>query len=128
MRPIASAALLLLAACREAPAPGEASRGADPAANREFAVFAQRQLVIEAPGAPVPAPVTVGSRASRETLAADDPEIVAIGPDGSLLGLRPGATVVRGVGTGSALAVRVVEAPGAASSRATGRAQAGVQP
>jgi len=108
------AALAVLACGREASAPDPSPpRPLAPAVgespvDRPFVVFRERELRIERLEAPVPAPVSVGSRPSPETMVSDSPEVVSIDASGALVAHRPGSAVLRSVhGEGSSLAVRV---------------------
>jgi hypothetical protein len=136
--PLAGA--VLLAACGESPppagptpeAPSEAQAFLDTRLaqarlelDREFVVFAIPAMVIDQLGIPVPPPVTVGSRPGPRTMTSDDPDMLSIGPDGSLVAHREGATRVRAVGSGSALSV-VVRAQ--APSRSALAPKKGVSP
>jgi len=115
---LTAAALLCLAACSPS-ATQEVAAPAEQAPNREFAVFTQRNITLVLGDAPVAAPVTVGSRASPETVASDAPAVVAVRADGALVARQAGKVTLRGVGTGSTLAVVVIEpwTPGTTASR-----------
>lgn len=79
--------------------------------DRDFVVFAAPGLVIDRLGSPVAAPVTVGSRPGPRTMTSDDPDVVSVGADGTLVAHRQGTTRVRSEGSGSSLTV-VVRARG----------------
>ena len=111
---LATAVLALVACGRDASAPAPVPpRPLAPAigespVDRPFVVFRDRELLIDRLEVAVPAPVSVGSRPSADTMASDSPEVVSVDPSGALVAHRPGSTVIRSLhGEGSALAVRV---------------------
>ncbi len=111
-------ALILVACERQGPAPShatEAQREERIAAvrrelDREFVVFTAPSVAMDRAGAPVAAPVTVGSRPSPATMTSDDPQVVTVEPNGALAAHREGTTFVRAAGSASVLKV-VVHAP-----------------
>jgi hypothetical protein len=135
----AAAALVLssLAAC-EAPVPQAWAPPARPdpqvAANqarlaRPFVVFAEETLQIDRLGDPVAAPITVGSRASPETMSSDAPEVVSVEPDGRLLAHGQGRATIRASTGGPLLRVEVAavseQADGETGSKSEGGRGAG---
>lgn len=103
-----------------APAPGAS------AVDRPHVVFSERELVITELGVPTRAPVSAGSQASEMTMRSENPSIVAVAPDGMLVGLAPGrARVVTLSGEGSVLDVEVREARALALEPASLTVEAG---
>lgn len=91
--------------------------------DRDFVVFRESELRIEQLEAPVPAPITVGSRPSPVTMASSAPEVVSVQPDGALVAHRAGSAVIQAAGTGSRLTVVVLApqpAPAVAQRRGGG--------
>ena len=83
------------------PAPGEGAPGVPPPiAPAPFVVFTTPKMVIDQLGRPVPAPVTVGSQPSPETLSSDAPDIVEVTAAGALVARRNGRATVRARGGG----------------------------
>lgn len=108
------AAVTMFACGREASAPDPIPPGplapavGESPVDRPFVVFRERELLIDRLEAPVPTPISVGSRPSTETMTSDSPEVVSIDASGALVAHRPGSTVIRSIhGEGSSLAVRV---------------------
>ena len=83
-----------------------------PAAPAKFAVFNRTTLTVTELERAFPAPVTVGSEPSPQTLSSDDPSTLSIGEDGSLTAHKFGATSVHASSGGGLLQV-MVQAPGA---------------
>lgn len=85
-----------------------APAAAAPVPPAPFVVFTKSRLVIDQLWHPVPAPVTVGSQPSPETLWSDAPDVVEVSAGGALVARRNGRATVRARGgEGSQLEVEV---------------------
>lgn len=92
---------------RTEPSPTVENGGVAPAPE-VFLVFTQQRLTLSQLGAPVPAPVTVGSTPSPLTLGSEDPDVVMVTDAGELVGRRNGVARVFNLGRpGDALVVEV---------------------
>ncbi len=111
MRKVGLLVALALLSCSRSRDEGSPEMAAEGPVRTPFVLFSAESLVIDRLGAPVPVPVAVGSTPSPQTIASDAPDVVSVGPDGSLLGHRNGrATLTARGGLGSVLVVQVLAA------------------
>ena len=80
-----------------------------PTGRTEVVVFDRQDLAIDRWTKPVPPPVLPGSAPSPATMVSDAPGIVSVEENGDLVAHANGTTVVRSVGSGSTLRVRVAQ-------------------